>query len=212
MSSKILLITILLLTIHSFVANAATEAKQQEIVKKSIIRSLLDEVDSNYLSREIMGNKKWESEKFYKNTNPIAGIYNLLNETSDFVPVGNHELVIDGDKVFSQTGVYIDDIPGKAVVVYDKKTIAIDTQKKKRFIDGDSRQFNNELLFSTQTPDEEEIIIFDCLIPSGFNCSTQTVALITTEQNQTTNIAKEETETVFDILKKYTFLKISSNS
>jgi hypothetical protein len=149
-----------------FTQNSFAQTTQDVIeVKKSIIKALYQDVDSDYLIKEKSGEPFWFNKDFYKNTKKISNIRYILAETSHIKPHGGHSIVIDGDKVKKTTGIYIDDIPGYGIVVYDRN---INTYKKyNKITDGDSKVFNNQPVISDNT---QEIIVFDCLTQESKTC------------------------------------------
>ena len=134
-------------------------------LKKQIIKAIFTQVDPDYLSR--IEDPVWQDPNFYNGVTPVSGITGILNETSGFVPVGGHSFVLDGDKVLNQEGVFLDDIPGHAVVVYDKKR-SPNNQSIIEIYDADRIQVEGGNVLAQIF--RGGIAIFDCLIPGNYVC------------------------------------------
>jgi hypothetical protein len=137
-------------------------------IKKSIIKALLEGEYPHYLDLEKTGHNKWFSEDFYQETKAFEDLSYVLEESSQYH--SDHPFAFDGDKIFEKTGVYIDDIPGKSIVIYDNEEGSIaESGLVKYVLDGDNAQLQNSAVLPLEGT-SENLVIFDCLVPELKNC------------------------------------------
>ena len=161
-------------------------------LKKQIIKAILEEVDAGYLST--IENPIWKDLQFYDDVSPLAGIgEKISNETSGFVPVGGHSLVLDGDMVKQETHVFLDDIPGRVIVVYDEKKNG--TLGPINIIrDADYMKLHGHDIESSLSPGQGIIAIFDCLQPGSYTCDDSFTNVVSKPYGPTVSNNPDKTE------------------
>lgn len=151
-----------------FAENSLQTSENVMEVKKSIIKALLEGEHAYYLEMEKTGHTKWFEGSFYQDVAAFPYLDYIWQESSGYHL--NHPFAFDGDKIFEKTGIYIDDIPGKAIVIYDEEKGAVsESGLIKSALDGDSSQFHGTPILPLENS-SQNLVVFDCLVPELRNC------------------------------------------